>query len=198
MSTPLILSSQTFPTIRLTLVTKLPFDQVLANLYREIGDPSEAKIGQILAGIKSFDKESLQTFEGAVNDAVGEHGFMIFNEYNHGRWTPLYQVGEYQKTRRIVLGNPLKAITMLKQDSRAGLAVPVEILVLENSRDGGTQIVWNLPSSLVVGGELENEALTKAAKFLDVSLEKLLKFVAEDGFAEGQINGETKSLRTNL
>lgn len=38
------------------------------------------------------------------------------------------------KSKRIILGNPLIAITMLKHDMTAGLAVPVELLVLEKVR----------------------------------------------------------------
>lgn len=53
--------------------------------------------------------------------------------------------------KRIILGNPLIAQTMLQHESRAGLFVPVEILVQElaESEGGGTFIIYDLPSSSI-------------------------------------------------
>jgi uncharacterized protein (DUF302 family) len=52
-------------------------------------------------------------------------------------------VGGGRKCKRILLGNPLVAITMLKHDMKAGLSVPVELLVVEATREegGGVDLV---------------------------------------------------------
>ena len=54
------------------------------------------------------------------------------------------------KTKRILLGNPLIAVTMLKHDLTAGLAVPVELLLLEK-KEGGVDLIYQLPSALLAG-----------------------------------------------
>lgn len=84
------------------------------------------------------------------------------------------------KSKRIILGNPLIAITMLKFDSIAGLAVPVEILVREVEKNGkvGVEVVWNLPSGLIAG-DSENERLRGAAEALDRKLETLVRWCCE-------------------
>jgi uncharacterized protein (DUF302 family) len=71
-------------------------------------------------------------------------------EFNHGGWVPLFGVGEGMKSKRIILGNPLIAITMLKHDMTTGLAVPVELLVLEK-KGGGVNLIYQLPSALIAG-----------------------------------------------
>jgi hypothetical protein len=107
---------------------------------------------------------------------------LIEKEFAHGSWIPLFNVGNGLKSKRIILGNPLIAITMLKLDSVAGLAVPVEILVREVEKDGNVsvEVVWNLPSALIIGGDGDgDEGLREAAKLLDGKLEALLKWCCE-------------------
>jgi uncharacterized protein (DUF302 family) len=78
--------------------------------------------------------------------------------------------------KRIILGNPLIAITMLKHDMTAGLAVPVELLVLEK-KEGGVDIIYQLPSALIAGLNRDEE-LVKAVEILDGKLEGLVRDVA--------------------
>ena len=78
--------------------------------------------------------------------------------------------------KRIILGNPLIAITMLKRDLTAGLFVPVEILVIETEKNGGTEVVYTLPSCLIAG--LNNdEELLQAVKILDGKLDALVRHI---------------------
>ena len=60
---------------------------------------------------------------------VGESGFMLFAEFDHGAW--LSRFGIRRQVLRWILGNPLIAITMLKHDVTAGLFAPVEILLAD-------------------------------------------------------------------
>lgn len=92
-------------------------------------------------------------------------------EFNHGIWIPLFGVGRGLKAKRIILGNPLIAITMLKHDINAGLFVPIEILVIEKGE--GTEVIYVLPSSLIAGVKKDSE-LVAAAEKLDSKLEALL------------------------
>jgi uncharacterized protein (DUF302 family) len=99
----------------------------------------------------------------------------MIQEFNHGAWVPLFEVGEGRKSKRIILGNPLIAITMLKHDMTAGLAVPVELLVLE--REEGVDLIYQLPSALIAGLNRDEE-LVKAVERLDEKLERLVGDVA--------------------
>jgi uncharacterized protein (DUF302 family) len=78
------------------------------------------------------------------------------------------------KAKRIILGHPLVAIMILKHDMTAGLAVPVELLVLE--KEGGVDLVYQLPSALIAGLN-RDEKLVSVADALDRKLEKLVQDV---------------------
>jgi uncharacterized protein (DUF302 family) len=78
--------------------------------------------------------------------------------------------------KRIILGNPLIAITMLKRELTAGLSVPVEILVMEKEKNVGTEVAYNLPSSLIAGFNKDEELLA-AVKILDGKLEGLVRHI---------------------
>ncbi len=76
--------------------------------------------------------------------------------------------------KRVILGNPLIAITMLRRELSTGLSVPVEILVMEKEKHGGTKVVYNLPSCLIAGLN-KDEELVRAVKVLDGKLEVLVR-----------------------
>ena len=63
---------------------------------------------------------------------IGESGFMIFSEIDHGAW--IAHFGIHQRAVRLIFGNPLIAITMLRHDITAGLFVPVELLLTEKKK----------------------------------------------------------------
>jgi uncharacterized protein (DUF302 family) len=87
-------------------------------------------------------------------------------------------VGGGRKNKRILLGNPLIAITMLKHDMKAGLSVPVELLVTESDEgDGGVDLVYHLPSTLIAAGS-RNTELMAAAQKLDEKLQRLVTQIA--------------------
>jgi len=86
----------------------------------------------------------------------------------------LFGAGDGRRSKRIILGNPLIAITMLQHDMGAGLYVPVEILLLEDLNGKGTSVVYQLPSGLIAEGR-GDEKLMSAAEKLDGKLEKLVE-----------------------
>ena len=83
-----------------------------------------------------------------------------------------------RQIKRIVLGNPLIAVTMIKHDLDAGLAVPVELLLVEGEEGEGTEIVWQLPSALIARINKGKE-LVEAAEALDEALERLVRDIGE-------------------
>ncbi|KUJ16600.1 TT1751-like protein [Mollisia scopiformis] len=171
--------AEKYEATRITIQSPNSFNQVLKNLYSSIRDPSRVDEWKKKAkSITSYSDESRKQFEDNVNSAIGPHGFMIFQEFDHGSWIPLFNVGSGLKSKRIILGNPLVAITMLKHDITAGLAVPVEILVRELEKGGRTEVLYNLPSGLIAGLN-DNEELRAAVEVLDRKLERLVREVCE-------------------
>lgn len=75
-----------------------------------------------------------------------------------------------RKVLRVILGNPLIAITMLRHDVTAGLFAPVEVLLIDEA-DGRSSLTYVKPSSLLVVEH--NPELLSAAKELDTKLAAL-------------------------
>jgi len=171
--------SEKYSGTRITIQSPNAFNEVINKLYSSIGGPNQVDEWKKAAKTKtSYSEVSRKQFEDQINAVVGPHGFMIFQEFNHGAWVPLFGVGGGLKSKRVILGNPLIAITMLKFDDTAGLAVPVEILVREVEKDGRAEVVYNLPSGLIAGLN-RDEGLVAAAEVLDRKLEALVKFCCE-------------------
>lgn len=132
---------------------------------------------------------SKDSFTAWVTSCVGPHGFMLFNEYNHGTWLPFFAPptshvtvdgrSKDLKCVRFILGNPLIAITMLRHDLDAGLSVPVELYLVEEP-EGGVRIVWFKPSGLVAGYEGAQREVVDAAEVLNVKLEALIRWVLRE------------------
>jgi hypothetical protein len=79
---------------------------------------------------------------------------------------------------RVILGNPLIAITMLRHDLSAGLFAPVELLVTASEEGSGTQIIYVQPSSLMCVPGTGPE-LRPAAEVLDAKLSKLVSDIVQ-------------------
>jgi hypothetical protein len=97
---------------------------------------------------------------------------MIFSEIDYAGWIRIY--GLNRRVLRVILGNPLIAITMLREDVSAALFAPVELLLTDNAT--GTSIQYVRPSSLIVIND--NPPLLKAAQALDEKLETLISTVS--------------------
>ena len=101
---------------------------------------------------------------------------MRFDTFDHGAWLRL--IGQSAKAVLVILGNPLIARTMLQHDIRAGLNVPVRLLIYEHS-DGTTRVAYDLPSSLM--SDLDNADVSAAAAKLDAKLFALAQAITGVG-----------------
>lgn len=136
-----------------------------------------------------------EIFQEELDRVLGPHGFMFFVELDHGRWMELFVADPSQSSnassgalgentilkprrqcKRVILGNPAIALTMLQLDLNAGLAVPVELLLVEEDEEG-TRIVYELPSALIAGVNMDPE-LRAAAEKLDEKLTALVLHIA--------------------
>lgn len=173
-------TTETYTGTRVTITSKTPYNTVLSRLRAEIQSSPESGPTATKSLFPNDDPPPMtkEKFISTIESKVGPHGFMQFYEVDHASWLPLFGVGGGRHLKRILLGNPLIAITMLKHDLKPGLNVPVELLLLENEGDSSS-IVYQLPSGLIAGCNMDNEELVKAARVLDEKLEALINHVLE-------------------
>ena len=151
-----------FDGVRVRYDSSKSFDALVAALLADIGE-QPVSIDEIGKTSTSWD-----SYEQKVQSYVGPSGFMLFALFNHGGW--IAKAGINRKVLRVILGNPLIAITMLRHDVTAGLFAPVEVL-LADGPDGHSSFTYVKPSSLMVVEP--NPELLSAATELDAKLAAL-------------------------
>jgi uncharacterized protein (DUF302 family) len=154
-----------FDGVRVRYESAKSYDELVAALLADIGERP--------VPIDEFPKAfaSWQSYQQAVQPHVGPSGFMLFGLFNHGAW--ISKAGIDRKVLRVILGNPLIAITMLRHDVTAGLFAPVEVLLVDQG--SGSSLTYVKPSSLMVVED--NPELLSAAKELDAKLGALAEKV---------------------
>jgi uncharacterized protein (DUF302 family) len=161
------IQEQRFEGVRVYVSSEKSYEQLQTALLDDIGDcPVDL---QMLA-------ETYATWEAyreQVEGYKGQSGFMLFGLINHGDW--MAKVGTFRRSLRVVLGNPIIAISMLQHDLNAGLFAPVEVLLVEET-DGTSSLMYVKPSSLMVVES--NPELLTAAQVLDAKLQALVVKVA--------------------
>ena len=158
-----------FDGVRVRYESAKSYDKLVAALLADIGE-RPVPINDLATAAGSWD-----AYRKLVESHVGPSGFMLFGLVNHGAW--IVKAGIDRKALRVILGNPLIAITMLRHDVTAGLFVPVELLLVEE-RDGRSSLTYVQPSSLMV---IEpNPELLSAAQQLDAKLAALATKVTSD------------------
>ncbi|MCG7593658.1 DUF302 domain-containing protein [Mycobacterium sp. PSTR-4-N] len=150
-----------FEGVRVRYDSTKGYEELVAALLADIGE-QPVPITEI--GAAGGDWEAYQR---RVEPYVGPSGFMLFALLDHGAWVT--KAGIERKVLRVILGNPLIAITMLRHDQTAGLFVPVEAVILDE--DDGSSLTYVRPSSLMLV-ESNNE-LRAAAAALDDKLAAL-------------------------
>ncbi|TDO17213.1 uncharacterized protein (DUF302 family) [Mycobacterium sp. BK086] len=150
-----------FDGVRVRYDSTKSYDEVLAALLADIGE-QPVPINDISAAGGDW-----QTYQEKVEKFVGPSGFMLFGLFDHGAW--ITKAGIERQVLRVVLGNPLIAITMIRHDVTAGLFAPVELLLLDEG--DGSSITYVKPSSLMVVET--NPELLSAAEALDAKLAAL-------------------------
>jgi uncharacterized protein (DUF302 family) len=151
-----------FQGLRLRFDSTKSYDEVVDALLADVGD-SPVPINDIAV---QFD--GWESYERKVQSHVGPSDFMLFALVDHGAW--IKKAGIDRKVLRVVIGNPLIAITMLRHDVTAGLFAPVELLITEEE-GGRSALTYVVPSSLMVVEP--NKPLRAAAHELDAKLAAL-------------------------
>jgi uncharacterized protein (DUF302 family) len=151
-----------FAGVRLRFDSDRTYEEVLAALLADVGETPLA------VDAISARSESWNTYEKEIASHVGPSGFILFATFDHGGW--IKKVGIRKKVMRLIIGNPLLAITMMRHDLTAGLFAPVELILIEGD-DGRSHLTYVRPSSLMVVET--NAPLLAAAKELDAKLRAL-------------------------
>ncbi|CAD6550388.1 hypothetical protein LMG27952_05004 [Paraburkholderia hiiakae] len=166
MSSEVTIVETRFEGVRVEVRTPAPFDKVVDRLGKLCGKSSIPELVKL-----AREDISEATYVSEVERRfVGESGFMLFSEIDHGGW--IGKFGIKRRTVRWILGNPLIAITMLRHDISAGLFAPVEVLLTEAEDGEGTVVTYVRPSSLIVLGD--SPELKSAAQALDRKFEALI------------------------
>lgn len=160
------MTTKPFQGVRIEVDTSVSIDEVLDRLRQAMGNAS----AQRLAALEKEATSQSDYVEKLQERFVGESGFMLFDEIDHGAWLPRFGIN--RRMVRWILGNPLIAITLIRHDATAGLFAPVEILVTEKDVGPGTTLTYVRPSSLMVIED--NPPLREAAKGLDDKLDALV------------------------
>jgi uncharacterized protein (DUF302 family) len=159
---------------RLTTTTSTPYATIKARFHTLVPSINLASL---------LNHPDRATFESNVSPQIGPHGFALFYTVDHARWIHFYASSDAPKGPhhcrglvRFIFGNPMFAITMIREDVEAGLYVPIEMLLIE-TEDGGAKCVAQLPSGLIAGHEAgtSNERLVKAVAELDRMLLGLIE-----------------------
>jgi uncharacterized protein (DUF302 family) len=160
------MSTQSFEITRVRFDSTRTFDEVRSSLLSHMGAVNAAD-----AFTNVYRAQTAADFESSLEPFVGASGFMLFFEVDHSRWLPLYGIS--RRAVRLIFGNPLIAITMIRHDITASLFAPVELLLFDNEHADGSTIVYDLPSSLMQARS--NPELLKTARALDSKLESLVR-----------------------
>ena len=150
-----------FDGVRVRYDSAKSYDELLAALLADIGE-KPVQINDFATATDDW-----QSYQDRVEPHAGPSGFMLFNLIDHGAW--IRKAGIDRKVMRVILGNPLIAITMLRHDVSAGLFAPVELLLVDEG--DSSSLTYVKPSSLMVVEN--NPELFSAAEELDAKLAAL-------------------------
>jgi uncharacterized protein (DUF302 family) len=151
-----------FDGVRVRYDSAKSYDELVAALFADIGE-RPVSLDELAAASNSWE-----SYQQQVEPHVGPSGFMLFKLFDHGAW--IKTAGIDRKVLRVILGNPLIAITMLRHDVTAGLFAPVEVLLIGEG-EGRSSLTYVKASSLMVVEH--NPELLSAAKELDAKLAAL-------------------------
>jgi len=167
---------------RLTFTSKVPFDTVLKRLGKELLDRPEDTHNNpsfLFARETPDAPVNAEIFKSRVESAVGPAGLMQFYLFNHGDMLRMHGLNEGRGLRRILVGNPLIAMSLMSRDVRAGISAPVDVLVKENE-DKSTSIIFHSPLAMMAGINKDDELVERAASLTSRLENVVLQVLDED------------------
>ena len=150
---------------RFSIVTSLPFHEVIARVDQSIGHPDMAAFRINLAAVKNESE-----LEKLVHESVGTSDLMEFARYDLGGVVRSETGAATPRSLRLVAGNPLIMRQMVRLVPDAGSYAPVTILIDE--RPEGVHLSYDRMASFLAPYN-RSEAL-QVARDLDHKIEALL------------------------
>ena len=154
-----------FTATHVTIPSSKPYEQVIQSLESVLGEDDSRSFAEMVGATGTWDE-----FVRETEQRIGESGFVIFAQIDHGAWMSL--VPQHMKGKLYVIGNPLIAKQMLEHAPEVGLYVSVRIYVYEDER-GTTRIDYDEVSPIFE--RFGNERVNEVARGLDQKLEELAK-----------------------
>ena len=155
--------------MRFSMTTSKPFEAVVAALKAGVGRLDLAAFANVLKSPSTFDE-----LEEVNNREMGKTGLMLFLEFDHGAVVREQTGLEKPKIVRLVIGNPLVMMEMVKHVSDAGSYAPITVLIDE--RGDGVHLSYDKMVGFLA--PYENQYALKVAQDLDHKVEKLLNDAA--------------------
>ena len=154
---------------RLTVFSSKPIEQVVAGIKAAVGKPNIAEFWKSTQATETYAE-----LKNTIERVLGQTGFMLFAELDHGAVVRKGTGRETPKNFRLIIGNPLIMRRMVQHVPDAGSYAPVTILVDE--RSDGVHISYERMTSFLA--PYGNAEALKVARDLDSKVEALLNSVA--------------------
>jgi len=154
---------------RCSIISRKPFDAVLAALEEAIGRPNMVEFTAKVAAAKTFEE-----MQNVINESVSRIGLMEFMRLDHGAILAKAGVDGDPKSVRVIMGNPLIMQSMARLVPDAGSYAPVTVLVDE--RADGVHLSYDRMASLLA--PYGNSEALSIARDLDAKVENLLQQAA--------------------
>ena len=150
---------------RFSVVSRNPFESVVAKLGATIGHPDMSKFSKDVTTAKTFAE-----LEQIIHKAIGPSGLMEFARFNIGEILRKESGAETPRILRLVVGNPLIMKNMAVHVPDAASYAPVTILIDE--RTDGVHLSYDRMASYL--SPYGNAEALKVAQSLDSKIEALL------------------------
>jgi uncharacterized protein (DUF302 family) len=154
---------------RCSIISRKPFDAVLAAVEEAIGRPNMVEFTAKVAAATTFEE-----MQSVINESVSEIGLMEFMRLDHGAILAKAGVDSDPKSVRVIMGNPLIMQSMARLVPDAGSYAPVTVLVDE--RADGVHLSYDRMASLLA--PYGNSEALNVARDLDAKVENLLRQAA--------------------
>ena len=151
---------------RWSIISRKPFDTVIATLDGAIGRPNMAEFVARMTAATTFDE-----MKRIVGESVGDIGLMEFMRLDQGAVLAKAGVVGNPRSIRIILGNPLIMQSMARLVPDAGSYAPVTVLI--DQRPDGVHLSYDETVSVLA--PYGNSDALKIAQDLDSKVKGLLQ-----------------------
>jgi uncharacterized protein (DUF302 family) len=154
---------------RVSVVSELPFEVIVATFDSLIGHPDMRAFGEKLRGATSAEE-----LTQVVQQAVSEAGLMEFTRFDLGAVLKRRFGPQAGRSLRIVMGNPVTMSSMTNHVPDAGSYAPVTVLIDE--RSDGVHLTYDTMESHLMS--YRNQSALQRARELDQQVLKVLEQAA--------------------